>query len=171
MFQFIESSVQELALFRDISVKTYRETFEADNDPAEFANYLAEAFNPSALTALLDDPQYHVWMLSHEDKVAGYCALRDYPPSYSVIEGRHPIEIQRFYVDSQYQGEGIGQRMMTFALEQTRVLSGDSVWLGVWEHNHKAQRFYGKQGFRVVGQHDFWVGNDRQNDLLMQRFL
>jgi ribosomal protein S18 acetylase RimI-like enzyme len=44
----------------------------------------------------------------------------------------------------------------------------DTVWLGVWEHNPKAARFYEKCGFQVFGSHAFWVGNDCQTDNLMK---
>jgi ribosomal protein S18 acetylase RimI-like enzyme len=45
----------------------------------------------------------------------------------------------------------------------------DVMWLGVWEFNPRAQRFYEKHGFRVVGSHVFQLGADPQTDLLMQR--
>ena len=45
----------------------------------------------------------------------------------------------------------------------------DVMWLGVWEHNPRAQRFYEKNGFRIVGRHTFQLGYDPQTDLLMQK--
>jgi RimJ/RimL family protein N-acetyltransferase len=45
------------------------------------------------------------------------------------------------------------------------------MWLGVWEYNPRAQRFYEKNGFRPVGQHVFQLGSDPQTDLLKQREL
>ena len=43
------------------------------------------------------------------------------------------------------------------------------VWLGVWEHNHRALRFYEKNGFTAFGTHIFQLGNDQQTDILMQK--
>jgi ribosomal protein S18 acetylase RimI-like enzyme len=43
------------------------------------------------------------------------------------------------------------------------------MWLGVWEYNPRAQRFYEKNGFRIVGKHVFQLGTDPQTDLLMQK--
>lgn len=43
-----------------------------------------------------------------------------------------------------------------------------SLWLGVWEHNPRAVAFYGKYGFRRVGQHTFVLGGDAQTDWLME---
>jgi ribosomal protein S18 acetylase RimI-like enzyme len=44
-----------------------------------------------------------------------------------------------------------------------------TIWLGVWERNLRAQTFYKKYGFAVVGQHIFKLGNDEQIDLIMTR--
>jgi len=54
-----------------------------------------------------------------------------------------------------------------FAIENAH----DVMWLGVWEYNPRAQRFYEKNGFRQVGRHVFQLGNDPQTDLLMQRAI
>ena len=43
------------------------------------------------------------------------------------------------------------------------------VWLGVWEHNHRALHFYEKNGFLAFGTHIFQLGNDQQTDILMKK--
>jgi ribosomal protein S18 acetylase RimI-like enzyme len=43
------------------------------------------------------------------------------------------------------------------------------LWLGVWEHNPRAIRFYEKAGFHDVGSHHFQLGSDAQTDRLMVR--
>jgi ribosomal protein S18 acetylase RimI-like enzyme len=45
------------------------------------------------------------------------------------------------------------------------------VWLGVWEHNTRAIRFYEAHGFSPAGSHDFFLGSDRQTDIIMRRSL
>jgi ribosomal protein S18 acetylase RimI-like enzyme len=45
----------------------------------------------------------------------------------------------------------------------------DTIWLGVWEHNHNSIAFYEQWGFETFGKHVFRLGNDDQNDLLMKK--
>ena len=40
-------------------------------------------------------------------------------------------------------------------------------WLGVWENNFRAIKFYEKYGFKKIGQHNFLLGNDLQTDYLL----
>ena len=46
-----------------------------------------------------------------------------------------------------------------------------ALWLGVWEQNPRAIRFYRRLGFREVGDHVFVLGTDPQRDLVMVRSL
>jgi ribosomal protein S18 acetylase RimI-like enzyme len=41
------------------------------------------------------------------------------------------------------------------------------LWLGVWEENPRAIRFYDKCGFMPVGSQDFNLGAARQRDRVM----
>jgi ribosomal protein S18 acetylase RimI-like enzyme len=44
-----------------------------------------------------------------------------------------------------------------------------SVWLSSWELNHRANSFYKKWKFRIVGRAKFKVGSDIQNDFIFAR--
>ena len=43
-----------------------------------------------------------------------------------------------------------------------------SVWLGVNQENARAQRFYGRHGFAVVGAKRFRVGDRDESDFVME---
>ena len=68
----------------------------------------------------------------------------------------------------EYFGLKIGQILFEKSLEIGRKRKQDYVWLGVWEENHRALKFYQKNGFEVFGEHIFVLGNDRQTDLMMK---
>ena len=46
-----------------------------------------------------------------------------------------------------------------------------AIWLGVWERNPRAIRFYAKYGFTPVGEQPFVLGTDPQHDQVMVRSL
>ena len=58
---------------------------------------------------------------------------------------------------------------MDACFSRAKETGRDVIWLGVWEFNPRAQRFYEKNGFRLVGKHTFLLGSDPQTDLLMQK--
>jgi diamine N-acetyltransferase len=60
---------------------------------------------------------------------------------------------------------------MQACISEARQLGYQTLWLGVWENNPRAQEFYRKWNFQEVGKHVFQLGDDPQTDLLMQRSL
>jgi ribosomal protein S18 acetylase RimI-like enzyme len=60
---------------------------------------------------------------------------------------------------------------MTAALQHATDLDAKSVWLGVNQHNQRAQRFYTKHGFSINGTKTFRLGAGVENDYVMVRPL
>lgn len=63
------------------------------------------------------------------------------------------------------------KRLFTFALERANELGFTWAWLGVWEHNTKAQALYKKYGFEKFSEHQFAVGDKVDTDWLMRKYL
>lgn len=57
-------------------------------------------------------------------------------------------EISQLYIHNDYQGIGIGKRLLDRAKEQ----SEGRLALYTFEVNKKAQRFYEKHGFKIIGR-------------------
>ena len=64
--------------------------------------------------------------------------------------------INQLYIHIDYQGKGIGSRMVNLA----KQLSSGSLSLHTFEVNLKARRFYEKHGFSMVGR-----GRDNEENL------
>ena len=60
---------------------------------------------------------------------------------------------------------------MRACLDEAQSAGHETIWLGVWERNARAQAFYKKWDFRAVGEHMFQLGSDTQRDILMERAL
>lgn len=81
------------------------------------------------------------------------------------------MEIERIYVAKEFQGKGLGRRLMTYAISAAMQRKKAYVWLGVWEKNEKALAFYRKNGFYQIGTHTFVMGDDPQTDYIMRKDL
>lgn len=79
--------------------------------------------------------------------------------------------LSKFYVAPDAHGEGLADELMhaAFRTAETRGVAG--MWLGVNQENLRAQRFYARQGFEVVGTKRFQVGARLEHDYVMQRGL
>lgn len=57
------------------------------------------------------------------------------------VKGKEIVEL---YVDTFFEGQGIGKRLLDFAVQE---MSADNLW--VLEKNLRARSFYSKNGFRL----------------------
>ena len=80
-------------------------------------------------------------------------------------------EVERIYVKQKYHGTGAGNALMDHAIQLGKDLGKKYLWLGVWEHNYRAQRFYAKYGMKEFYDHVFMMGKTPQRDILMRMEL
>lgn len=76
-------------------------------------------------------------------------------------------EIHRLYVRATHQAQGIGAQLFEYALHA--CASAPEIYLGVWEHNTKAQRFYARYGFTHAAEHTYYVGTQADRDLIWRK--
>jgi len=163
-------TVEDAALLSELGARTFSDTFAADNTAEDLAAYLDSFFNIAQQTAELEDPGSTFLIAEVDGRAAGYAQLHDGEPEKD-IEGANPIELVRLYVSREWLGRGLGERLMRACIDEARQAGHETLWLGVWERNARAQAFYRKWNFRPVGEHVFRLGSDLQRDILMERPL
>jgi len=157
-------------LLAEVGAQTFAETFAEDNGPEDMAAYMEASFSLARLTEELTDPLAIFFIAEVEGQAAGYAKIHS-GEAPDDVAGQKPIELVRLYVYRQWFGHGVGQALMQRCVDEAREMGFQTIWLGVWERNHRAQSFYRKWDFQEVGEHIFQLGSDPQRDLLMQRAL
>jgi ribosomal protein S18 acetylase RimI-like enzyme len=109
--------------------------------------------------------QYYLATAAEEP--VGYLKL-NFSAAQTEFKDEHALEIERIYVAKAYLGAGVGQLLINKAIAVAQESGLECVWLGVWEKNPRAIRFYEKQGFKQFGSHSFMLGQDEQTDILMK---
>jgi ribosomal protein S18 acetylase RimI-like enzyme len=162
------ASIEDAKLLAELGARTFDETFAKDNSPEDMAAYLADSFNVERLTAELNDPLSIFFIAEVDGGAAGYAKIHSGGASGGV-EGERPVELVRLYVSQEWLGRGVGQALMRRCIDEAREMGFQTIWLGVWERNVRAQAFYRKWDFREVGEHIFQLGSEPQRDIVMQR--
>jgi diamine N-acetyltransferase len=100
------------------------------------------------------------------ERLIAYAQLRPGAPSCAPA-APSPQELWRFYVERAHHGTGLAQALMDAVVRTAQDRGAKTLWLGVWEHNPRAQAFYRKCGFSDIGTHQFRLGTDLQTDRVM----
>lgn len=170
MITIRQASVADAGLLTDLAYTTFWDAFahHPKNAPDDLNNYIRQAFNVEQIAAELADPKNIFLIAEATGETAGYAKviIDTIEPGVTATQ---PIELSRLYSHQKFLGQGVGQTLMDACFERAFQENRDVMWLGVWEYNPRAQRFYEKNGFRIVGKHTFQLGSDPQTDLLMQK--
>ena len=162
-----KATVSDLETIQKISIQTFTETFAAVNTPENIADYIKNSLNSAQLTTELKNLNSQFYIAYSNDEVVGYLKI-NFGDAQTETINENALEVQRIYVLQNFHGKNIGQLLLDEVSKIAKSTGVDSIWLGVWEENHRAIRFYTKNGFVVFDKHVFIMGNDEQTDLLMQ---
>lgn len=160
----------DAALLAAFAERVFTRTFAPLNTPEDLAMYLPTAFGEHIQRRELEDPA-RVCLLAYVDDALSAFALLKVGSTDAAVFSDAPIEVERFYVDHAFHGLGLAAQLMAASVDMARERGGQTLWLGAWEKNPRAIRFYEKQGFVDVGSHPFVVGTDVQTDRVMARVL
>ena len=123
----------------------------------------------------LDDDARRVLITERSGRPLGYAMLVDAQPSdpdvAAAVRRRPTVELSKIYVLPEAHGSGGARALMEAGLDWARTRGALGVWLGVNQQNERAQRFYAKSGFTVVGTKRFLVGGRYEDDFVMERPL
>ncbi|MEL7119766.1 MAG: GNAT family N-acetyltransferase [Bacteroidota bacterium] len=158
--------IDQIDQLLQISKDTFIESYEHLNDPVDFQLYLEKAFNIQQLTNELLDTQSSFYFLFWKGELAAYIKLVDGVGKDSLL-GENNIYLERIYVQSDFQGKGLGSHLINFVADKSRQQKREGVWLTVWEENPNAISWYYHKGFKRIGEHIFVIGNDPQKDHVM----
>ena len=147
--------------------ETFTDTFGHLYSPENLQKFLTGSHNVDAYASILSDPSYGVWTATTKDGeligylVAGPCKLPvdDLPANAG--------ELARFYIKTDFQGGGLGNRMLDLALAWLHQ-NFSHVYLSVYSENHKAQRLYERRGFQKVQRYHFMVGDHADPEFIMK---
>ncbi len=105
-----------------------------------------------------------------DGQIVGYIKL-NYSSAQTEFQHENAVEVERIYVLADQQGKKMGNQLLDFAINTAIESNLQYIWLGVWDKNLNAIRFYERNGFKIFDSHPFTLGTDLQTDLLMKREL
>lgn len=136
------------------------------------STYEEEVLNPKLTfeTFIEDDSPDHVMFGAfHEEQLIGITGFNRMARQRAMHRG----EVVQVYVDSNYRGQNIGEKLIRHALEYAFTLDGiEQVQLSVIADNRSAIQLYEKVGFKTFGVQPryFKVGDTYMDQQFMQVF-
>lgn len=106
----------------------------------------------------IDDPDAVVIYAgdARTDSPIGFAVLT--VPDFPIALAPDDIELRRIYTLAATHGRGLGPALLTAARDEARARGKRRMLLGTHPENLRAQRFYEREGFTLVGRRSFRIG-------------
>ncbi|KAL1873051.1 hypothetical protein Daus18300_004193 [Diaporthe australafricana] len=188
-FQIRKAAAADGEALAALGAAVFRATFAHSCTEEQLQAFLDEAYTPEAIAKDIADGSKDVLIATTEDsssdsasstpktggagggRLLGFAYLNRGSSEPCVAHLERSVELQRLYIGLDAHGKGLGRALSQAADELARQQGFRTVWLGVWEENHKAQAFYRKMGYERIGEHVFDVGGDLQTDEIWWKAL
>lgn len=164
------ASPEDIQTLLTLGRETFYETFAESNTEEDMQKYLTDNFTEEKFHAELNNPDSLFYIAWEGHTAIGYVKVNE-GNAQTELRDTDTLEIERIYVMNAWQGKKVGQLLYDKAVEIAREKGKSAIWLGVWEENPRAIRFYEKNGFVAFGKHTFMLGNDEQTDIMMRKEL
>ncbi|SHF42980.1 Ribosomal protein S18 acetylase RimI [Seinonella peptonophila] len=140
---FKKCTLEDVKILQDISYETFKETFQHLNTSENMEAYLQKAFNLKQLEKELLNVSSAFFFIYVNEELAGYLKVNVDIAQTERIEN-DALEIERIYIRNKFQGQGLGKYLINRGIEIAKAQNKKLVWLGVWEKNEGAIKFYKK---------------------------
>ncbi len=150
---------------------TFTETFgHFFRDPNDLLSYYHKTFSVEKIRAGIQNPKNVFCIAFVNELPVGYAKLkRDSQTEF--LQNEHTCQLQKIYVLKDFLSLKIGYQLQQMLLEKARTLQFKTIWLSVLESNERAVNFYKKSDFKLVGNHDFQIGQENFEFIAMAKKL
>ena len=162
-----KAKLTDIITLQEIGKLTFAETFASVNNEQDMEKYLKTEFSIEKLSNELSDENSSFYFVELDQNVIGYLKV-NFGQAQTEIKDNSSLEIERIYVLKEFHGKKAGQILYEKAIDLAKENKLKYVWLGVWEENPRAIKFYEKNGFIPFDKHIFKLGTDEQTDIMMK---
>ena len=157
-------------LLHELAAATFPLACPPDALPEAIEDFIAKNLSEASFDDYLSDGQRAVFVAEVDGTFAGYTMLVFGEPSdpdvAAAVSARPTAELSKVYVRAEHHGGGIARALVETSVRASRDRGMASVWLGVNQQNVRANRFYEKSGFALVGTKKFLVGERYEDDFV-----
>ena len=162
-----EANAADANLLSVLGAVTFYEAYFEQDTAHDLANYITESFALDQILSEIQLPSVTFFIIYRSEKAVGYAKLRS-DTTHESVKNESAIELQRIYILERVFGKQIGEILLMHCLETARRNGFKSLWLGVWEKNLRARKFYKKHGFQQIGTLEFPYGDSVGTNLVLQ---
>jgi len=165
--QIRPANINDAIILAELGAKTFYETFREFHTEEDMQQYIQKAYSVDLITENLSKENIQYFIAFDEEKPIGYLKLIKNVTHEKLISQKN-IELEKIYVLKEYLDKKVGKELMLQAFNFSKQNNFETLFLGVWQENHRAVNFYKKFGFETFTIRTFQLGETLCDDFLMK---
>jgi len=154
------ANIHDAQLIASLGRITFSETFgHLFRDKCDLLEYNDATFSDEKISQSLIKPTNIFWISFVDNHPVGYAKLKlDSPNQY--IDNKKVCQLQKIYVLSDFLSLKIGYQLQLLVVKKAAEMGFEKIWLSVLNSNERAIKFYLKNDYKIIGDHDFDIGKE-----------
>ena len=165
--QIRPANTNDANILAELGAKTFYETFREFHTEEDMQQYIKKAYSVDLITENLSKENIQYFIAYDEHKSVGYLKLIK-NVTHEKLTSQKNIELEKIYVLKEYLDKKVGKELMLQAINFSKQNNFETLFLGVWQENHRAVNFYKKFGFETFTIRTFQLGETLCDDFLMK---
>jgi len=162
MTSICKAGEKDVSLLSSLATTTIIESHGHSAPAEDMNNYIAEKYTETVFKDELSDTKNIYHFIYHDNELAGFSKIV-FNCSYEGSPIENVTKLDRIYVLRKFYDQKLGRQLFQFNVDLAKANGQAGMWLYTWVENTRAIRFYEKNGFRIIGSHDFHVSPRHSN--------
>ncbi len=159
-------------LLAEIGKVSFIESHGSSAPLEDIGRYINGKYTREILKAELSDAKNIFHLIYSEEKIAGYSKII-LNEGISTLNVKNITKLDRLFLLKEFYDLKLGFELLQFNIELSKKNNQVGMWLYAWKENYRAVRFYEKNGFEIIGSHDFALSetHSNPNHVMFLRYL
>lgn len=149
----------DLDSVRRITWQSWISTYSTFIPETDLRSYFDTHYTEASLLSMFEDPVTQGFIAKVDDHIAGYARLL-------LNKDENRLYVSSLYLLPEFEGEGLGTRLLESAERYALEKGLDEIWIGVMVKNRQALLFYRKVGFLFIREEPFTMGKTTVSHLI-----
>ena len=157
-----KSTIHDSNLLTALGTQTFMESHGHSGPKADIDSYVARNYTPAFFEDELKDEKNIYHIIYYKEKPAGFSKIiLNYP--HPGMSSNNVTKLERIYLLKEFYDLKLGSMLFDFNVALSKKHNQTGLWLFVWKENLRAFNFYIKNGFKIIGSHDFKISETHAN--------
>ena len=162
MTTIIRAPEDDSLILSQLSKQTLIESHGRSAPKEDMDQYIALKYNEDTIKAELRDPANIYHLLYYNGEFVGFSKIILNIPFKEDV-AKNMTKLDRIFLLKKVYDLKLGVELLTFNLNLMKQHKQTGVWLFAWTENERAIKFYKRNGFEIVGHHDFKISETHTN--------